>query len=307
MTALYAPYAIRYETDGMSGTPALLGGITRQSISTNSQESQEAVAGSHYPLWLGLTGQKVVGEFTTKNVETALTAMAPPADILAGDGIQFWQVKKTSGAVDSGSVHRTAKIADGIVVPRRLTIPGDGDAEISYEVISQYDGTNDPIIFTETAALPSETLTDVARWGMGNLQIGSLAIDGCTQIEIDFGVRAEQLQTDGDIWAQYIDLSEYLAKITIRSIDTSKVSDSGILLEGKTGTHATSYLYLRKRDDGGYDSGEEHIKITFDGLVYADSVWDARGNERGECNLVCLLRYDGTNAPLVFTYNQALA
>ena len=303
---LYAPYAVRYETDAMSGTPALLGGITKQSIATGSDEIQEAVAGSHYPMWLGLSGQKIVGEFTTRNIEDALGDLLPPAAVLAGDAFQLWQVKKTSGVIDTGSVHRHMDVVGGVIIPRRLTIPADGNAELSYQVLAQYDGTNDPLSITETAALPAETLVDTARWAMGAMQIGSLAIDGRTNVDIDFGVKAEQLQTDGDVWAQYIDVSDYLAKITIRSVNTSKIAAAGVPLTGLAGTHANSYFYLRQRDDGGYTSGGEHIKAAFEGLVYADDVWDASGNQRGECSLVCILRYDGTNAPIVFTFNQSL-
>ncbi len=118
---LYAPYAIRYETDAMGGTPALLGGITQQSIATGSDESQEAVAGSYYPLWLGLTGQKIVGEFTTLNIQSALANLLPPASVLTGDAFQLWQVKKTAGAVVSGSVHRHVDIIGGVIVPQRMS------------------------------------------------------------------------------------------------------------------------------------------------------------------------------------------
>jgi len=306
MSSLYAPYAIRYETDAMSGTPALLGGITKQSISAGSEESQEAVAGAAYPLWVGLTGQKVMAEFTSRNIETALTYLTPPCAVLAGVGVQQWQVKRTDGVVTAGATHRHADIADGIVVPRRLVIPADGHAEISYQVLARYDGTNAPLLFTETAALPAETLADVARWAMGSYQVGSIALDGNLNMEIDFGVKAEQIQTDGDVWAKYLDVSDYLAKITVRSVGTEQIADAGIPLVGKAAAHADSFAYIRQRDGGGFTAGSQHIKITFDGLCYADDVYDASGNQRGECSLITILKFDGTNAPLTFAMNEAL-
>lgn len=304
---VYRPYAVRYETDAMSATPALLGGITQQSIVTDATDSLEVSAGSAYPMIANITQMACKARFTTRNIAAALANLTPPVVVLANSGVQMWQVKTVDGVVQSGSVHRVANIADGCIVPRRLTVDAGGHAELEYEVLAEWDATNDPLAWTESQAMPSETLTDAERFGMGKFQVGGVEFDGKLSLEVDFGITGNQIQTDGDIFPRHIEVPEQLTRITVRGINTAKLADSGAIpLEGKTGTQANSWFVLRKRADGAYASGSNHIQGAVDGLAYAEDVWDAQGNQRGECSIVMLVRYDGTNSPITFDTGYAL-
>lgn len=309
---LYAPYGVYAETEENTGAPALVGGITRQRLYTDTEADHEVSAGNYNPYTVVINEQKPKAEFTTRDLDGILGVLAPPGSKIettgtSPAGVQCFQVKKTDGKIDSGSVHRMWKFAAGIMIPRRLSIQQGGNAEFTAEVLGRYDGTNEPIAPNESQALAG-TLTDPARWSMGIVTLGAVSggIVGKQSLEIDFGVNADQVGEDGEVWPENIDLDAYLARITIGSIDTSLVAAAKIPLVGKAATHANTKIDLRKRDGGGFASGSVHINVTVDGLCYADNVFDADGNQRGTCDLVCLARYDGSNAPLVISTGQAL-
>ena len=303
MAALYTGYGIYLQTD--LGGPTLIGGISKQSIKSGVKAGHEVSAGSYYPMIATIHDQHPIADFTTRAIEVLLGRVLPPVVALDGIGCECYQVQKAESVIDSGSVHRKWAIASGVVVPQKLTCQQGNSAEMSCQVLSRSPSGSAPLAPTETVALPS-TLTDASRFSMGTMTLGGITIDGKTSLEIDFGVKAEQVGVDGAVWAQWIDVADYLAKITIKSVNTALVAAAGIPLLGKAGTHANTVFYLRKRDGAGFAAGGVHIKVTADGLAYADDIFDGSGNDKGECSVVLLCRYDGVNAPIDFALSQSL-
>jgi hypothetical protein len=302
----YKTYALRYETTGMASTPALLGGISRHNLNTNTDELFDVSAGSAYPFLAHLGASRIQATFTTRNLTAALTNLGPPSKELAGIGVEVYEHKHANGQLLSGSVHRKQAIVSGIIYPRRLSVSTEQVAEFEFGVAACYDGTNNPVKETETVALASGTLADPDRYGMGALTIASVVFDKKTSVEIDFGITVDQIHADGEPWPSILDVSQQLSRVTIRGLEVENIKAAGFPITGKAFTHANTTLYFRKRSGGGYATGSDHVKMTAAGLVYVDDVLDANGNERAECSLVMLATYDGTNVPLLFTTAQSL-
>jgi hypothetical protein len=74
--------------------------------------------------------------------------------------------------------------------------------------------------------------------------------------------------------------------------------------------HTDTFISLRARDpdSGGLlaDTEEEHIKLTFDGLITVDDPLSATGNAPGQLSGTITAKHDGTNAPVVIALNEAL-
>lgn len=305
-TELYKGYAVRYRAGAM-GAAALIGGITAQRVMSDPQEFQEVTAGVSYPWHVGHSAQKIGAEFTTLDVSTILANVPPPGLALLTTGLELYTAKYVDGTIASGSVHNKFAIGSGVLYPTRLSCQADKNAEITYRAAAAWDGSNNPCVVTAgSAALPSETLADGGRYGMRAASVSGVTLTGRTSLEIDFGITAEQLEADGDIWAKYVAVNQMVARITIKSVNLAHLAAAGIPFTGKAATHANTVIYLGQRENASYNAGNVHVKITAAGMAAATDMHNSQNHQRSECTLQILCGYDGTNCPVVVATSQAL-
>jgi hypothetical protein len=291
--------------------PVVIGGITRQSIAMQSIVQSEARSGEVYARLQALTEQRPRLTFTTNAVAAALDKAALVGlDISTlSTGLHLIAQKHADGGTrTAGATHRKYTLNDGLLFPTRLTCQHGGDAELEYEVIATYDGSNDPIVIADSQALPSG-LDDAERFTLGSMTIESVTFDHLRSFELDFGLRVEAEGSDSDIWPTIVTIIEILPVIRLRGVDIEWAKAANVPLIGLAATHTNTAIYLRKRADGGTfvaDATAEHIKFTAAGYATIETVFDAQGNETGETELVMPLVYDGTNDPLVIDTTSVL-
>lgn len=306
VSATHTHYAIRLNDT----SPTLIGGIIRQNIATGSQVNGEATSGEVYRRFLALYSQKVAPGFSTYAIATALAAIAPPGLNIGSlaSGLDFFAQKNLLGGTRAGATsHRQFTFNAGIIVPRRLSIDHGGDAILDYEAVVIYDGTNDPIVITDSVTLPTP-ITDNERYAMGAMTIGGTTVAAKTRWSIEFGCNAIGQAADGDIWDTFAHIRTQDSVLTVESVDVELLKAANIPLVGKTATHATTTLYLRKRSATGFvaDATAEHISMTADGLIVPDEAFSSDGQAPGRVTFTMPLKYDGTNAPLTIDTTATL-
>lgn len=289
---------------GVGVGATLLGGITRQSLSTNSDVQSEATSGEIYARFVALYAQRVAPGFTTRSIATALGACGPLGASLAGlsGGFCLYAQKHADGGTRAGTLsHRKFSMVCGILVPRQLTVDHRGDATLSYEAVVTYDGVNDPVVITDLVSLPSG-LTDAERFTLGPVTLESVTLSQKTQLTIDFGLDAVGESADSEIWDTLASIRAQHSTIKLEGIDVEWCKAANIPLTGKSATHANTKIYLKKRALGGTfvaDGTAQHLKFTAAGLVTPDTLFDGGLTDTGKTNLTMTCYYDGSNAPIV--------
>lgn len=287
-----------------------LGGIKSRALRTGAEVRQYPTSGEVYARFQALYAVKPVAEFSTCHIAAGLDLCALTGTALtSGAPLLLYAQKNTEGGTrTSGANHRIYTLNEGILIPRRITVEHQGDAEISYEALLTYDGTNNPIVFTDSSNLPASP-TDAQRFTIGRITLKDdsdniVVFSQCRRVEIDFGIQAETVGADSDIYDTNCRIIEIQPSIKLTGIDIEwfKAQATGVPLEGKSVKHSGTEIILRKRALGGTfvaAATTEHIGFTAAGMATIDRACDASGNALDEVDITMPLKFDGTNNPIV--------
>jgi hypothetical protein len=282
-----------------------LGGIASMNVRTQSEYRGEATSGEVYPRHQAIVAIKPIADFSSYCVADCLDAIGLIGKSITAmaTGLELHAYAHVHGGGRAGaSLHRKYTIADGMIVPDKITCDHRGDALISYKVLTTWDGTNAPIVELDLQSVPTAG-TDDERFTIGKCTLGSVVVTDIRNWELDFGINAVTEGADSDIYDTHVSIVECKPVLTLKGIDIEWLKAANIPLVGKAATHATTKVYLRKRlqTAAGYvaDATAEHIQFTMDGLTWIEDVFTSSGKGPTECSLKLAMRYDGTNAPFV--------
>lgn len=279
----------------------LIGGINAQNIDTGTEIRGEASSDELYARFQSMVAQKVAPGFTTMAISTAIGACGLTGVSMASSALTLYAQKHTDGGGRaSGSNHRKYVFNKGILAPNRLSCDHQGDATLSYQAVAVYDGNNDPVVVTDSVALPAG-ITDAERFSLGTTTIGDKSLTQIKSLEIDFGVDIVSEGADSDVWDTLASIRNINTVITLRGIDVAWLAAAKIPLAGLAATHANTSIQLRKRAAGGKFAGSGHITITAAGMIYVEEAMSASGGAAAEVNLRMPCYFDGTNAPILFS------
>lgn len=291
----------------------VIGAISKRGIRTGAEVRQQATSGEVFARFQALYAINAMADFETEQLAVALGACALTGAALtsAAPFVAYSQKNAEGGTRTSGSAHRKWTINEGLIIPRRLTCEHQGDAKLHYEVLATYDGTNEPVVPSESQSLPS--VTDAERFTIGAITLADA--DGVTtytlpevkRIEIDFGVAAETVGADSDIYPTSCRIVEIQPSIRLTGIDSEWWKSNVIPLTGRNIQNSGTKIYLRKRAAGATftaDNTAEHIKFAAAGMAVVEG-FDSSGNALDEVSVYFPLKFDGTNNPI--TINAASA
>ena len=185
--------------------------------------------------------------------------------ITTGDVLTtYWSLVAEGGQPNSaGSVHEKIVINKGVIYPEMLSVDEDTDASLSFSALATHDGTNLPVVFTASQALPA-TESDVdVLWGLGPITILGSQVEGIQGYTINFGNLARTRGSDGRPYAYHSSIDLHQPTIEIRVLDPRVMRTFTLL--GTAQVTTPSALYLRKRALGGgpvANATAEHIKFT---------------------------------------------
>jgi len=290
-----------------------LGGIESLNVRPQIEHMLEATSGDVYPRHQAIVAIKPVADFASYCLAECLDAIPITGKSLSAmaTGLDLYAYKHDHGGGRAGAAsHRKYTIADGMIVPDRISCDHRGDALISFRVLSTWDGTNDPVIITEAQSVPTQG-NDDERFTIGKCTIGSDVISDIRSWELDFGIEAATEGGDSDIYDTHVSIVTVKPVLTLRGVDPEWLKSDVVPLVGKSVTHATTTIYLRKRlqTAAGFvaDGTAEHISMTMDGMAWIEEAYSSRGRAPNECVLKVAARYDGTNAPIVIDTTAAIA
>ncbi len=293
-------YGVQVHLDGVGGS-TLIGGITQQEGGINSEITQEPTSGEVTTRFQAINAQNPAASFTTMAIQDALDAIGQNGlaiPLPAAPGIDFFAQKHAEGGTRAaGAVHRRYRFAEGIVIPRSLSVDHQGDASLNYDLIATFDGTNDPLVESDTITLPTG-LTDNERFTIGPVTIESVLLTQIKSFQIDFGINVEVEGGDSDIFPTFVSIKTIQPVLTLTGIDVEWLKSDKIPRSGKCVTHANTKIFLRKRKCPSFvaDNVAEHIKITAEGLAHVTNAFS--GDPVG-ATIVMPMKFDGTNLPMV--------
>ncbi len=292
--------------------PVVLPGIVTQNVRTGTEYLAETTSGAVYPQHVAITGQKPMADYSTYCLaahlaEIGLTGLSI-GDLATGLEL-FAYLNLDGGGRATGSAHRKYSIKKGLVVPRRITCEHRGDAQLFYEVYPVWNGSVDPIVITDSSAVPTFE-DDDQRFTIGKTVIGGVTLGDIRSWELDFGITVETNGGDSDIFDTMVSIVECKPVLTLKGVDVEWLKSTNIPLAGKAATQANTTTYLRKRlqSSAGFvaDGTAQHIKFGMAGLAWVDEVFSVGGRGAAECSVKLATVFDGTNAPVVITPTSAI-
>lgn len=307
MASPYKQHAIKIYGDGM-GAAVIVRDILDSRLELNPEVRREVTSANSTPDHVAMVGQKNLFSFTTYDIKGVLDAIG-----VVGLGItsatnpgvvNYLQKFDDVGNAASGSSHRSYTLGDGLLVPKMLTCEHQGDFRLTCEMPLVWDGTNNPIVLSESAALP--TITQVPnRWTLGKVIVGGVTLDRYTSISIDFGNNYATRGSESAVWDKSIEQITHEPSITITGIDPLWFkASSGIPIGGIVAANATDKVYLRKRTQDGNsfvgDGTSGHMLITPAGLASITQASQVVMQRLSETSLVIYGAKDSSgNMPLV--------
>lgn len=291
-------------------TTNLIGRITRRNVQLGLDVVSEASSGDVYPLTNYVRAGKPGASFATESLKIALDLCGLTGLSIAGltGGLTlFMQYHTDAGGRTGGAANRKFNLTKGIICPVGLTAQHQGNAELHYIVVPTWDGTNDPVIESDSITLPTG-FTNNLMWTLGKATVGGILLPEIKSVEVDFGIRLAPEGADSDIFDTFVSIEQTQPSVMWRGIDPEWLKAANIPRAGKAATHANTSFYFRKRLDASTyvaDGTAEHIKFTAAGMVYIDDAANAQGQGGDEISLRLVAKYDGSNAP--FVINTAIA
>lgn len=304
----YTIFASEWDTD-------LLGGMTHQDIPINTELRGEASSGEVWPRMLCKVGDSRQYNFATYNIAAALDLCGLTGTDISTltTGLKLYGQKYVKASVPAtGAVHRKFTLAEGTVVPRRLTVDHQGNAVLTYEALgTSSDGEADPLAISDTTVTLPAGLTDAERFTLGKFTVAGVLLGDLRNLEIDFGIDVGQEGCRSDLFPTYTWIRAINPVISAVLGNTQLVKSDAIPVGGFDCAHATTPFYLRKRtsDEASFvaDITEEHIKFTAAGYCRVENAFDGNADNEGATSRVVLQTvYDGSNAPLVIDTTAAI-
>jgi hypothetical protein len=212
----------------------------------------------------------VTARFTTVDLKAALDALGVEGQLVDADGthpgveLYFRRMKQggTRDAANAGT-HWLGTVANGIVVPRRISARSGENAALDVEVVARKNSSTAPIVFAEASNLPTHNAGADVIWTIGPVVLNGTTLDGLASVDLDFGVELITERGDSDVYPTFVSVASIRPKILVRGahIDvTTTLTEDGVYY-----TASQVIVYLRKRSEGGSfvaDATAEHIKFT---------------------------------------------
>lgn len=316
--AHYTNYAIEIQ-DNADAAPLLVGSIgqANANIETNVDFSQ--TAGTFYSEQVSVTKQQAKFSFNSFNLPQIFGGFGLLGRSVTGGvskvGVALYQALYNDSVISAGATHRRLRWHKSYTMMRRMSVSHQQDASIDMEGYALYDGLNNPVIPDTNVALPALPAS-AGRWTLGKIVVGdavnSVEINCKTQLDMDFGVGAQSFGCDSEPWDSRMSLNSIQPRVSITGYDVDLFQEAvnKIGLLGLNADHANTSIYLRKRNTGqsGFvaDNVAEHILITMDGLVLINNAHSGQGNANATASLEIYGKFDGTNAPIIFTPNSQI-
>lgn len=255
----------------------------------------------------GLGGSKPLVSFTSHALGTALTAVSSIVlAISTGTPLKLWFAKLAGQALSTSADNVCVTCNAGLLGIMRARGRKGAAAELDFEFVARYDGTNAPFVVATNASLPTVTAQStlyklyaaVLAYGVSStLQVQ------LEDVDISTGLVWIQDNCSADIHPTFTAVGEFKPKATLTSPDVGGV----LAVTGLFGLVCTGCtVYFAKFDGPAHASGSVHASFVLnDPTVLVESI-NPSHNKCAMVSLSALATYDGSNEPVVTSYAAAL-
>jgi len=275
----YYPHAILF------GASPTITQLTDVDASNNVQDFMEFSASEFGPQFVGLMAANPNINFTTRDLKTVFDDLDDEdlaVNLSAGNVDLWYKQGKPLGTrtADITAAHIRARLTtNAMAYWRSFRVRQGQAAELACSLVTQWDGTNDPLIFTGSTALSGTSAVNQV-YSLGLVDINGTDLTGVTSVDWDNNVRLETISSDGEAFPGFVGIETMSPEITIETMDTTQLATFD--LRGTALTGLTVYLRKMQRDNiFVIDATAEHIKISAtDGIVYGEGVRGSPGEAR---------------------------
>jgi len=223
----------------------------------------ERSAGEVWPNFIANQSQRPQISFSTKQLDVLLANVGVAGNFaLTNIGAYLKKGAGAGSVARASTVHERMVIAEACVYWSSIRLPHNGTGEASVMIVPIFDGSNDPIVFTGSVALPG-SLTAASYFGAGPVAINDVAIPGVQEITIDSGIQLLQLGASSEEFDTFVGNETGHVVITIKTLEQTNWAALGLrgaVLDGTDGL----VCYGRKYAAGGSrvaNATAEHLKF----------------------------------------------
>ncbi len=280
--------------------------ITNQAFDPAVQEMLVSGSGQIDAEHASVSSQVAMMRFTTTELDVAIGAAGVIGLKIdeANDSNQmvFQFRRRAQGSTyASGSVNVKMTVKLGLLMPVTVNAAqGDTPASIEYLLVCIYDGTNDPIIIEDDAALVDKTPAISKVWTVGPWYVNGNLVDIIQDFTMNFGINHQAPLGSGNVWPTLAYIQSRNPSMTCTGLDLAPaIEDIGLLGVARSGI---TRAFLRKKAQGAANVAAnvaEHIRFEVaEGRI---TTQNASVDHQDDANLGLLVTptFDGTNAPIV--------
>lgn len=198
----------------------------------------ERGAGEVHPNFLATGVQKPMVGFTTPQLATLLANCGISGmSVTGGINTYFKHAAVTGRVARATTTHKRVAIPVSCVYWTSLKFPHSGIATADVVIVSIYDGSNAPFVYTGSVAL-SGTVSPQAYFGAGPLAINGTAIAAIQDVTINSGIRLTEEGGESEVYNTFvgIEVTEPHVDITTKhETNWSVIGLAGTALNGSTG------------------------------------------------------------------------
>jgi hypothetical protein len=204
----------------------------------------------------------------------------------------------------SGSSHIKMVVNKGMMVPRSITVSQGQPAVLNFDVVTLYDGTNAPLVFSTSQALPTAVAFDEMHT-LGPIYFNGAQLTGVQSMTFDFGVDIEVTSADGEVYPRFAAITQTQPFI---DFTTTELPDWVTQTLAGTVQGATdSVIYLSAMAEGSTRGGAgAHISFTIDEGMIVQRPVSVTNNQKASPGFRFLLTYDLTADIAVYAKNASL-
>lgn len=298
----------------VSGSGAFnLDGVTQVNVSPEVAHLIQNGGGVVDPSFVAVGTVTPMISVTISDIATALANMGinglcfPNSTVITTVDLYFTKLALCSPRA-SGSSHFRIRMNKGLIVPKTIESQYGQVATLTLEIHPIYDGTNAPLGFTDSVALPHTPSID-ELFTLGPSKINGTEVDGVQGRTINFGLTVGKVGASSDIYPTFVAIERREPTIDVRTLTVPSLSTYG--LTGTTQSSSDSLFYLTKMAEGGggrvANGTSEHISVSVDeGLIKLGSA-SASNNQRAEVGLTVVPTWDGTNDIFVLSTTATIS
>lgn len=295
----------------LPGSSIYLKQIENVQVSAGIQSMLGMGAGEILPSFVATERQQPVITFRTSALKTLLDNVGVSGlSISTPLYLYFRKASNTGNVAIATTVHKRFAVNMGHLFWSAINLPNGGQGSAECAIHCGYNGTNLPIVFSGTVAVPAQPLM-AEYFGAGPVTLNAgTPICSVQTITINSGVALEKLNGCSEIYDTFIGVNAGPVTIQVECLDRVNWESSGLTTEGLSITDVTK-CYAKKKANKGTnnvaDGTAEHIEfICSDGRILPDTSGSDMVRPVSDRFNIEMITSDGTTALMTYDTTAAI-